>query len=142
MLITPIRATSKGCRRVLPPLRPLRQSLRLSEHRRREHGATLRCSLRDRRAPPPPARLHDRVRSPPRAQGSWLPAGRLLSRQPVHDRGSAEGPTRRAPRRIHLRPDGAAGSWAPHPVSYTHLTLPTILRVWISLVAVSLKTKK
>src|SRR5665254_12165 len=26
----------------------------------------------------------------------------------------------------------------PYPVSYTHLTLPTILRVWISVVAVPL----
>src|SRR5665811_331916 len=33
------------------------------------------------------------------------------------------------------------GPNCPGPVSYTHLTLPTILRVWISVVAVSLKKK-
>src|SRR5665811_2610498 len=34
------------------------------------------------------------------------------------------------------------GLFALHPVSYTHLTLPTTLRVWISVVAVSFKKKR
>src|SRR5665811_2467827 len=38
---------------------------------------------------------------------------------------------------------GCPAEWTiQEPVSYTHLTLPTILRVWISVVAGALKEKK